>query len=95
MSEQDTGSPRDNGARHRFELEIGGLTAIADYHLKGKTIEFTHTEVPPPLEGKGVGARLVRFALDEARRQGYRVLPACPFVAVYIRRHPEYADLVD
>jgi predicted GNAT family acetyltransferase len=87
--------PRDNPAKQRFELQIGASTAIADYRLSGRTIEFTHTEVPPPLEGAGVGSRLIRFALDEARQRGYRVRPSCRFVEVYIRRHPEYADLVD
>lgn len=91
----DEEQPRDNPKMQRFELRIGELTAIADYHINGRTMEFTHTEVPAALEGRGVGSRLVRFALDEARRRGFRVLPACRFVAVYIRRHPEYADLVD
>jgi uncharacterized protein len=53
---------------------------------------FTHTEVPPADEGKGIGARLVRAALDDARQRGFKIVPACSFVAAFIRRHPEYND---
>lgn len=91
----DESQPHDNAEKQRFELRIGELTAIADYRLHGGTMEFTHTEVPPPLQGGGVGTRLIRFAMEEARRRGYRVQPVCRFVEAYIRRHPEYADLVD
>ena len=53
-----------------------------------------HTEVLPSFEGKGLGARLVAGALDDIRARGLRVVPFCPFVRAYIRRHPDYADLV-
>ena len=53
-----------------------------------------HTEVSPSLEGQGLGARLVAGALDDIRARGLRVVPICPFVRTYIRRHPDYADLV-
>jgi predicted GNAT family acetyltransferase len=55
---------------------------------------LVHTEVAPSAEGAGVGSRLVRGALDDVRARGLRVAPLCPFVREYIRRHPEYADLV-
>lgn len=67
---------------------------MSDYKLSGGTIVFMHTEVPESLEGQGVGSALVRGALEHAREQGYGVAPLCPFVAAYIRRHPEYQDLV-
>ena len=57
-------------------------------------ISFTHTEVDPSCEGRGFGSRLAAAALDDARRQGLRVLPLCPFVAHYVETHPEYQDLV-
>jgi predicted GNAT family acetyltransferase len=85
---------RNNAEKQRFEVQIEDSIAIADYHLQGRTITFTHTEVPPSLKGRGVGSHLVKSALEESRKQEYRVVPACPFVAYYIRRHPEYADLV-
>jgi hypothetical protein len=53
-----------------------------------------HTEVQSRFEGQGLGARLARFVLDDARERGLRVVPRCPFIAAYIKRHPEYADLV-
>ena len=95
MSAEDQVPVHNNAEKHRFELQIGDLIAIAEYQVKDKTITFTHTEVPPALEGRGVGAHLVAAALDDSRTQGYRVVPACPFVAQYVRRHSEYSDLID
>ncbi len=83
-----------NPEKHRFEAQVGEVLAVAEYRLNGKTIAFTHTEVPPAIEGCGVGATLVRAALEHAREQGYRVIPECPFVAQFIHRHAEYADLL-
>lgn len=79
-----------NHDANRFEIAIGGAVAFAEYRLAGKTIIFTHTEVPPIFEGQGIGSRLVRGALDAAVEQGLRIEPQCPFVEAYIRRHPEY-----
>ncbi len=67
---------------------------MAEYHLKNNVIIFTHTEVPGVMEGKGVAGTLIETALDAARAEDYQVVPLCPFVATYIRRHPEYRDLV-
>lgn len=78
----------------RFEARLGDEVAFADYHLKNRVIIFTHTEVPEALEGQGVASRLIRVALEHSREQGYQVVPLCPFVAAYIRRHPEYRALV-
>ena len=84
----------DNADAGRFELTEDGETAVADYIRDGDTITFTHTIVPPALEGRGLGSRLVEAALDNARAKGLRVVPQCSFVAAYIDRHPEYRDLV-
>ena len=84
----------DNSAAHRYQVQVGEYIAFAAYHLDDTTITFTHTEVPKELEGGGVGGKLARFALDDARAQGRRVIPECPFIAAYIHRHPEYQDLV-
>jgi predicted GNAT family acetyltransferase len=84
----------NNTAAHRFELTVDGHTAKAWYRLSPGTITFTHTDVPKPLEGKGIGSRLARAGLDHARAAGLKVVPLCPFIAGWLKKHPDYADLV-
>ncbi|HEX4832052.1 MAG TPA: GNAT family N-acetyltransferase [Trebonia sp.] len=89
----------DNPARSRYELRVGGEQAgQVTYHLRaqagGEDISLLHTEVGEEYEGKGLAGRLARFALDDARRRGLRVLPYCPYIRTWIGRHPEYLDLV-
>ncbi len=83
-----------NEEKNRFELKIGELVAISEYMNRPNMIVFTHTEVPRALEGKGVGSKLARESLDFARKLGKKVLPLCPFIKAYIKRHPAYQDLV-
>ena len=83
---------RHNAAESRYELDTEHGLAVAIYREQGDRAIFTHTEVPPPDEGKGIGARLVRAALDDARQRGFKIVPACSFVAAFVRRHPEYND---
>ena len=91
-----TPSIRDNPERHRFEADLGdGSLAIADYILRPGKILFTHTEVPPEHEGKGIGSALIRHALDAARDRGLQVVPICPFFAAYMQKHEEVQDLLD
>jgi predicted GNAT family acetyltransferase len=85
---------RDNRAEQEFTLEVDGERAVAAYQLYGDEIVFTHTVVPPAIERRGVGSRLIRVALDSARDRGLKVVPQCPFVADFIRKHPGYRDLV-
>jgi uncharacterized protein len=85
---------RDNKERHRFELAVDGGTAFSQYKLDPGTIIFLHTEVPKELEGHGIGSRLVRGELEAARAQGMKVVAKCPFVAAYIKKHPEFQDLL-
>lgn len=85
---------QDNRAEQEFELTVDGVTAIAAYQIEDDTIVFTHTQVPERIAGHGVGSRLIRGALDQVRDRGLRVVAQCPFVADYIRRHPEYRDLL-
>ncbi|MES1972636.1 MAG: GNAT family N-acetyltransferase [Pseudomonadota bacterium] len=84
----------DNPARHRFELVVDRHLAFSEYTLDGPVITFTHTIVPPALEGKGVGSRLVSGALGQVRACGLKVIPVCSFVRGYIERHPEWQDLL-
>ncbi|MEO7964599.1 MAG: GNAT family N-acetyltransferase [Gemmatimonadaceae bacterium] len=85
---------RENRDAHRYEVAVGDELAVSAYELTNDTITLTHTEVPEAAEGHGVGAALVRFALDDARKRGLRVVPLCPFVKIWIKRHPEYHDIV-
>ena len=84
----------DNTAESRFELNVEGAVAFADYEMDGDTLVLTHTEVPAALSGKGIGSALARGVLDDARRRGLKVLPRCEFMAAYIARHPEYRDVL-
>lgn len=85
----------DNPGEHRYEASVGAdVVGVVDYHLQPGLITILHTEVFPGQEGKGVGSRLVAGTLDGVRARGLAVLPICPFVRAFIRRHPEYADLV-
>ena len=83
-----------NQEAHRFELKVDGHQAVLDYVLKGKRIIFTHTRVPPAIEGRGLGSKLVGTGLDYARENGLRVRSLCWFVSKYIRLNPEYQDLL-
>ncbi len=78
----------------RFSIQVGQWMAVLDYDLEGDTMIFTHTGVPRPLEGQGVGSKLAKVGLDYARQNGRKVVPACEFMDVYVRRHKEYKDLV-
>ncbi len=84
---------RDDPARRRYELDVQGSVAFIDYHRAGRVVTLTHAEVPQHLRGGGIGSALVRGTLELARAQGDRVVPRCPFVAVYMDRHPEFDDL--
>jgi hypothetical protein len=85
----------DDPGAARYELFVAGeLAGFADYVLSGETMTIPHAEVEPRFEGRGLGSRLARFALDDVRSRGLSVVPRCPFMAAYLKRHPDYADLV-
>lgn len=95
MSDQQDVIVRDNPANRRFEAHVDGqLAGFGQYRLEPAQITFHHTFVDPAFEGRGIGNRLVGFQLDDARSRGLAVVPECRFVSSYIKRHPEYADLV-
>jgi len=84
----------NNEAAQRFEVKVGNQLAVVEYRRAGNNIIFTHTGVPPALEGQGIASKLARSALEYAQQEQLTVVPLCPFVASYIRRHPEYQALV-
>jgi uncharacterized protein len=87
---------RDVPERRYYEATVDGVPAgFAVYHDVDGARVFTHTEVLDGFEGKGVGGALARGALDDVRKSGRAVVALCPFIAAYIARHDEYADLVD
>lgn len=85
---------RDDSARQRYQLDIDGALAFIDYLRDGHRVIMTHAEVPPELRGGGIGSALVKGALALVRERGEKVVPVCPFVAQYMRRHPETQDLL-
>lgn len=85
----------DNQALRRFELPVDGSVAFANYRREPGRLVITHVETPPALQGGGVAGRLMKAVLDRARAEGVKVGPQCPYASAYIRRHPEYQDLVD
>lgn len=78
----------------RFLITLDGHEAELVYALRGNQMVIEHTGVPEAIGGRGVAAALVRAALEHARAQGWRVVPACSYSAAYVRKHPEYADLL-
>jgi len=85
----------ENPAKHRFEILVDdALAGFTAYLPRGEVLVFTHTEVDQRYRGMGVGEALVRGTLDQLRERGDRLVPKCPFVAAFIERHPEYANLV-
>jgi hypothetical protein len=86
---------RENHELSRYEVEIDGLVAIVDINRIPGKIVVSHTEVPKPLEGRGIASAMYRFLLTAAREEELRVIPVCPVFAVYLQRHPETHDLVD
>jgi predicted GNAT family acetyltransferase len=83
-----------NEADNQFELETPEGLALIAYELDGNVMSILHTEVPEALEGQGVGSDLAKFALEYVRKENLKVKVYCRFVQVFLRRHPEYQDLV-
>lgn len=85
-----------NAEASRYEVRLGDeLVGFVDYILSEGRITFTHTEIDPSFEGRGLGSALIRGALDDvaANPEARRVQPLCPFVKGWMQRHPEYLEL--
>ncbi|MBV8706318.1 MAG: N-acetyltransferase [Acidobacteriaceae bacterium] len=83
-----------NEARRRFEAEVENKLGVLEYHVAGKSIVFTHTGVPPEIEGRGIASALTKAGLEYAREHHLKVVPQCPFVREYLMKHSEYGDLL-
>jgi predicted GNAT family acetyltransferase len=83
-----------NEASHRLELWIGESMAFIDYKILQDKLFLIHTEVPPALEGKGAGTAIVQKAFQYAKYNHLLVVPICPFVQVYLKRHSQWNDIV-
>lgn len=85
----------NNTEENRFETTVDGQTAVLTYRAAGDNVlVYEHTIVPPELGGQGIGTALVKHALDFARENDKIVIPQCVFVAAYIKKHPEYEDVL-
>ena len=85
----------DAAEEHRFELRgDGDEVAVLQYRRSPGMLHLLHTEVPPSLEGRGYASALAHVALEQAKREGAGVGAVCPYIRAYLRRHPEYAELV-
>ena len=90
---------RRNDRQSRFEAPLEGIAGagpatLAYRKVSDDVLDYVSTKVPPEARGKGVAGKLVREALDWARGEGYKVIPTCSYVDAWIRRHPDYQDLV-
>lgn len=87
----------DNPSASRYELHVGtDLAGLVEYKLghSGTVISLLHTKVDDAFQGQGLAGHLARYSLDDARKRGLSVLPFCPYINSWIKKHPEYTDLV-
>ncbi len=87
-------SIENNSSLQRFEWVEDGILSVLDYQLQDGVMVISHTGVPEAVGGRGIAADLTRYALDTARENGWKVRALCSYAAAYIKRHPEYADLL-
>lgn len=87
---------QNHADHHRFEaVSEGKVAGYVEYNVLTDSIMLTHTEVLPEHEGKGIGSFLARESMQAARAMGKRVIPSCPFIATWLRKHPDFIDLID
>jgi predicted GNAT family acetyltransferase len=82
-----------NTAAEQYEVQTAHGVAVLKYVTRGNSRDLVHTVVPQEAEGQGIGAALAHAALQDARDEGMKVIPSCPFVHSYLKRHREFADL--
>ena len=84
----------NNEEKKRYEFQLPEHTPLIEYIRTKDKIYLTHTEVPVALGGQGIGSELVKKALEDVKEKDLTLIPLCPFVAAYIKEHPEYRALV-
>jgi predicted GNAT family acetyltransferase len=84
----------DNTELNRYELDVDGHLSFIDYRRHGSVVTMTHAEVPPVLNGRGIGSELAQGALDLVRKSKETVVPQCPFINSFIKRHAAYLNLL-
>ena len=84
---------RNNREQRRFELDVEGQVAFANYRETPQAVIITHTETPRALRGRGIASELVQGALEMIRADGHKVIAGCGFVVDYLRKNPQFADL--
>jgi predicted GNAT family acetyltransferase len=91
---QETTAVRNNAALSRYELDVNGAMAFANYRLAPGKVIITHTETPPALRGRGIASKLVQGALEQIRANDLKVVAGCGFVVDYLQKHSEFTDIV-
>jgi predicted GNAT family acetyltransferase len=94
VTEGMTSQVTDNREKSRFELDVAGQIAFANYRRQGATLVIPHVEAPLPLRGTGAAGRLMQGVMEIARAEGLRVVPLCGYASAWIRRHKQYRDLL-
>ena len=77
-----------------FTAQVDGHRCVVDYVLKDNVMAITHTGVPDAVGGRGIAAEMTKFALEAARKAGFKGVPVCSYTVAYVRRHPEYTDIL-
>jgi predicted GNAT family acetyltransferase len=91
----DTILVTNNEKQQQFEINMDGELAVLQYRFYKDDVALMHTEVPEKLSGKGLASALAKSALEWTKNNNKKVMVYCPFVASYLKKHPEYDFLVD
>jgi hypothetical protein len=84
----------ENKDKKRFEASVEGNLAFVEYIRAENKVYLTHTEVPSQLEGKGIASAMVKQILEQIKNEELKLVPLCPFVAAYVKRHPEWKEIM-
>ncbi len=84
----------ENKEKKRFEVTLDGKVAVIEYIRAEDKMYLTHTEVPNEFEGKGIASKMVKQVLQKIKDEGLKLVPLCPFIASYIKRHPEWKEIL-